>query len=34
MSGAEEDAVVTHTRVADVLSTNVDADKRIVQPQA
>lgn len=34
MSAAEEDAVVTHARVAEVLSTNVDAQKGIVQPQA
>jgi hypothetical protein len=34
MSAAEEDAVVTYARVADVMSTNVDAENRIVQPQA
>jgi hypothetical protein len=34
MSTAEGDAVLTHTRVADAMSTDVDAEKQIVQPQA
>ena len=34
MSTAEGDAVLTHTRVADAMSMNLDAEKQIVQPQA
>jgi hypothetical protein len=34
MGTVEGDAVLTHTRVSDAMSTNVDAEKQIVQPQA
>ena len=31
---AEGDAVLTHARVADAMSTDADAEKQTVQPQA